>query len=91
MTTAPEGDARRSPSMARSRRREPWGFFVFLWYGVLWLPRRIASGIAEDLRVLLRLQWRPATGRARWRRDRPRPDPAASAWQSRIHELKDRE
>lgn len=31
--------------------------------------------------VLCRLKWRPFTGDARWRWDRSRPDPVASAWQ----------
>lgn len=66
------------------RRCEPWGFFVFLWYGVLWLPRGIASAIFDNAMVLCRLKWRPFTGDARWRWDRPRPDPAANAWQARL-------
>jgi hypothetical protein len=65
----------------RPSSRPRGGFLTFLWSGVLWLPRCILSGLLDDLLVAARIKWRPATGDARWRWDRPREDPAANAWQ----------
>lgn len=45
------------------------GFLRFLW-AVLWLYRVLLRGLADDVLVLLRLKWRPATGQARWRWER---------------------
>lgn len=59
-------------------------FWFFLWRVVLWLPRGIISALLDDLLVALRLKWRPSTGDARWRWDRPRPDPAAGTWQRHL-------
>jgi len=56
------------------------GFGAFL-RAVFWLPCGILSDLGDTLLVLVRLKYRPATGRARWQSDRPRPDPRAGAWQ----------
>ncbi|HEU4727647.1 MAG TPA: hypothetical protein VFT22_07155 [Kofleriaceae bacterium] len=44
--------------------------FLHFLSAVLWLPRVLVRGLVDDVLVLARIKWRPATGRARWRRER---------------------
>jgi hypothetical protein len=59
-----------------------WAFLC----AVLWPLAGILGDLWDTVLVLARLKYRPATGRARWQGDRPRPDPQAAAWQRRINE-----
>lgn len=59
------------------------GFLTFLWC-VLWLYRGLVSDMADTVLVWVGAKWWPSTGKARWRWDRPKLDPAANAWQERL-------
>ena len=66
------------------------GYLTFLRV-VLWPLAGILADLGDTLLVLVRLKYWPATGRARWQSDRPRPDPQASAWQRHLNQGVQRE
>ncbi len=53
--------------------------WIFLW----WFYGGLARDLTDTILVWMRLKWWPATGRARWRWDRPKRDEQAVAWQKR--------
>lgn len=53
---------------------------------ILWPLAGILTDLGDTVLVWVGLKYWPATGRARWQSDRPKPDPLASAWQRRINQ-----
>jgi len=54
---------------------------VTLLRAILWIFTGALTDLGDTLLVWARLKYWPATGRARWQSDRPKPDPRANAWQ----------
>lgn len=61
------------------------GFFTFL-RAILWVFTGALADLGDTVLVWVGLKYWPATGRARWQSDRPKPDPEATAWQRRINQ-----